>query len=102
MSTLKDQAAAVHVLSRLVEAYPYLPGGSLHISEVYPDRVSVMVELEGLEAWRTALRVAPEDVRPGTSADVRPHLEISAPVDGVTVSVWAMGVPYAEAAGGVS
>ncbi|WP_411140292.1 hypothetical protein [Streptomyces sp. x-80] len=61
--TLGDQLTGLEGLVDVAAAFPDLPSGVLYVSYVYPDRVMVQLHaLAEVEAWRTALDVAADQV----------------------------------------
>lgn len=90
--TLADQRAAFAAMDRIIELHPDLPGAYIILSIVVPGLVEVQTQtFAAFEAWREAMDVRPEDVRPGNCAPEREHFEFQAEVDGVPVRVYVMG-----------
>jgi hypothetical protein len=61
---LDSLAAPLRVLRLLAVDFGHLPAPDVQVSPIYPDRLELRLhdDLNGFEAWREALGIAPDDV----------------------------------------
>lgn len=62
--TLDDLVAPLRALRLLATDFGHLPGPDVQVSPVYPDRLELRFhgDLNGFEAWREAMGIAPDAV----------------------------------------
>jgi hypothetical protein len=62
--TLDDLTAPLRVLRLLAVDFGHLPAPDVQVSPIYPERLELRLhdDLNGFEAWREAVGIAPDDV----------------------------------------
>ncbi|MFF3402153.1 hypothetical protein ACFYW6_27020 [Streptomyces sp. NPDC002659] len=69
--TMKALAAPLRALRMLAAEFPDLPAAAVHMSDVYPERLSLALhdDLGAFEAWRAALDISPDAVALGSQSE---------------------------------
>lgn len=70
MTTCADLSSPLTLMRLLVADHPNLPAPHVGVSPHYPHRLTLSVhgDLAGIEAWREALGVDPDEVRRNTQS----------------------------------